>query len=96
MSVNIHDVLIKPLLTERSLIIRDKENRYSFIVRSSTNKQEIKNAVEKLFKVKVMKVRTSIVRGKLHKMGKFEGYRPNRKKAIVTLKEGDKIDIAQT
>lgn len=92
----IHNVLTRPMLTEKSLILRDNENRYSFIVRKSAGKSEIKNAVEKIFKVKVMKVRTSILRGKLHRMGKFEGYRPDRKKAIVTLKAGDKIDVAQT
>jgi large subunit ribosomal protein L23 len=84
------------MLTEKSLIIRDKQNKYSFAVHCSANKSEIKNLIEKTFKVKVTKVHTMTLRGKLHRMGKFEGYRPDSKKALVTLKKGDKIDVAQT
>ncbi|HUT85759.1 MAG TPA: 50S ribosomal protein L23 [Elusimicrobiales bacterium] len=91
-----YDIIVKPMLTEKSLSIRDKENRYSFAVCKSATKSEIKQAIEKLFKVKVTKVRTFILPGKLHRMGQFQGYRPDWKKAIVTLKAGNKIDIAQT
>lgn len=91
-----HRVLLSPILTEKSLFIRDEQNRYSFFVSPGAGKTEIKNIIEKAFKVEVLKVRTMIVRGKLHKMGRFEGYRPDRKKAIVTLKKGDKIDVTQS
>jgi large subunit ribosomal protein L23 len=96
MKKEIYDVIVKPMLTEKSLLIRDTQNRYSFAVHPSASKPEIKNAVEKLFKVKVIRVHTIVLPGKLHRMGRFEGYRPDWKKAIVTLKSGDKIDIAQT
>jgi len=96
MKKEIYDIIVKPMLTEKSLVIRDTQNRYSFAVRRDSTKPEIKEAVEKLFKVKVTSVHTIAVRGKLHRMGQFQGYRPNWKKAIVTLKAGDKIDVAQT
>ncbi len=89
------EVLIKPLLTERSVLLKDKENRYSFEVSKTASKTDIKRAVEKLFNVKVKKVNTSIVIGKWRKMGKFEGQRPEWKKAVVALKQGYKIDVAE-
>lgn len=95
MSKGYDEVLIRPLLTERSVILKDKENRYSFEVRKDANKTEVRDAVEKLFKVKVAKVRTSIVHGKFHRMGRFEGQRPDWKKAIVTLAKGQKMDVAE-
>ncbi|MFH1620059.1 MAG: 50S ribosomal protein L23 [bacterium] len=89
------DVLIRPLLTERSVTLKDRENRYSFEVNLMASKPEIRGAVEKLFKVKVRKVCTSVVMGKMHRMGRFEGKRPDWKKAIVTLEKGQKIDVAE-
>lgn len=87
-----HDVVIKPLVTEKSMGMME-ENKYTFFVDKKANKIEIKYAVEQLFKVKVLDVRTMIVKGKMKKVGKFEGKTSDRKKAIVTLKEGDKIQI---
>lgn len=95
MSKGYEEVLIRPLLTERSVILKDKENRYSFEVRKDANKADVRGAVEKLFKVKVKKVRTAVVRGKFHRMGRFEGQRPDWKKAIVTLAQGQKIDVSE-
>jgi len=86
---------MRPLLTERSVILKDKENRYSFQVEKDANKTDVRNAVEKLFKVKVKKVTTTIVPGKLHKMGRFEGFRSDWKKAVVTLEKGQKIDVTE-
>ena len=86
---------MRPLLTERSVILKDKENRYSFQVEKDANKTDVRNAVEKLFKVKVIKVTTTIVPGKLHKMGRFEGFRSDWKKAVVTLEKGQKIDVTE-
>jgi len=95
MSRTIFEVLMRPLLTERSVILKDKENRYSFQVEKDANKTDVRNAVEKLFKVKVIKVTTTIVPGKLHKMGRFEGFRSDWKKAVVTLEKGQKIDVTE-
>jgi ribosomal protein L23 len=88
-----YETLKKPLLTEKSLIERDTHNRYGFIVAKNASKGEIKTAVEKIFNVTVKKINTISVTGKTHRMGRFEGKRPDYKKAFVTLKEGDKIAL---
>ena len=83
------DVILKPVLTEKGYDgIADK--RYTFYVKNTANKIEIRNAVEKLFGVKVAKVNTINCKGKLKRMGRNEGYTPNRKKAVVVLKEDSK------
>jgi len=92
MSRDIFSVLKRPILTEKSLIMKEKGNRYSFEVAKESTKADVRTAVEKLFKVKVTKVCTMIVGGKLHRMGRFAGYRSDWKKAVVTLAEGQKID----
>ena len=80
----VHDIIIKPLLSEKSYAgIKDK--KYSFIVAKNANKTQIKLAVEEIFGVKVEKVNTANVRGKLKRQGKYEGYTPDYKKAIVKL-----------
>ena len=91
----VYDTLKKPLLTEKSLIERDNHNRYGFIVAKNASKGEIKTAVETIFNVTVLKVNTISVTGKTHRMGRFEGKRPDYKKAFVTLKEGDKIEVVE-
>jgi len=91
----VYDILKKPLLTEKSLVERDEHNRYGFIVGKNASKGEIKTAVEKIFNVTVVKINTISVTGKTHRMGRFEGKRPDYKKAFVTLKEGDKIDVVE-
>ncbi|GAW90908.1 50S ribosomal protein L23 [Calderihabitans maritimus] len=87
-----HEVLIKPVITEKSMALKE-DNKYTFIVDKNANKIEIKKAVEELFNVKVLKVNTMNLKGKKKRMGRFEGKTPDRKKAIVTLKPGDKIDL---
>ena len=83
------DVILKPVLTEKGYDgIADK--RYTFYVKNTANKIEIRNAVEKLFGVKVAKVNTINCKGKLKRMGRNEGYTPDRKKAVVILKEDRK------
>lgn len=78
------DVILKPVLTEKGYDgIADK--RYTFYVKNTANKIEIRNAVEKLFGVKVAKVNTINCKGKLKRMGRNEGYTPDRKKAVVIL-----------
>lgn len=93
---SVFDVIKKPLLTEKGLTLRDEQNKYSFVVSKTANKDVIAKAVEELFKVHVTKVTTCAIRGKMHRMGRFAGKRPDYKKAVVTLKKGEKIDVVET
>ena len=86
------DLLIKPIMTEKSWE-NSTLNKYTFKVDKRANKIEIRKAVEKIFNVKVTKVNTLTVRGKKRRRGRYEGMTPEWKKAIVTLKEGDRISI---
>lgn len=90
-----YSILKRPLLTEKSLVERDNNGRYGFVVAKDASKGEIKTAVEKIFNVTVTKINTIALRGKMHRMGRFEGKRPDYKKAFVTLKEGDKIEVVE-
>ena len=84
-----HDIIVKPLLSEKSYAgIKDK--KYYFIVKKNANKTEIKLAVEEIFGVKVAKVNTANVHGKLKRQGKYEGYTSDYKKAVVQLKADSK------
>jgi large subunit ribosomal protein L23 len=91
--VNLNDIIKGPLITEKLDAAREKFRQYSFIVDKKASKYDVANAVEKLFKVSVEGVRTNIVRGKTKRVGRSIGKRPNFKKAVVTLKEGDKIEL---
>ncbi|ATB33081.1 MAG: 50S ribosomal protein L23 [Cystobacter sp.] len=91
--MNANDVIKGPLITEKLDQAREKFRQYSFIVDKKATKYDVANAVEKLFKVSVEGVRTNIVRGKTKRVGRSIGKRPNFKKAVVTLKEGDKIEL---
>ena len=82
------------ILTEKSSRLREQGNKVIFEVRREANKIQIKDAIQQLFKVSVVDVNTSIVRGKEKRMGRGYARLHNWKKAIVTLKEGDKIDLA--
>jgi large subunit ribosomal protein L23 len=88
-------ILLRPIITEKMTELGDKR-QYAFEVPSSVNKIEIGKAVEKKFNVAVTSIRTVIVKGKtksqMTKRGRFEGHTKTWKKAIVTLKQGDKID----
>jgi large subunit ribosomal protein L23 len=95
MQKELYNVIVRPLLTERSTILKEKFNQYIFETRLDAAKPDIKAAVESLFKVNVQNVRTMIVRGKFRRFGKGGGMRPDWKKAVVTLKEGQKIDFAE-
>lgn len=84
-----HDIVIRPLITEKTMdLLQDR--KYVFVVDKRANKSEIKRAVEELFDVDVEKVNTINMRGKLKRMGRFEGRRPDWKKAIVKLTEDSK------
>ena len=87
----IHRVIKRPLITEKGLTLKEDERTLCFEVADRASKQEIQEAVEQLFKVKVQQVRTMIVPGKLRRRGKYSGYRPDWKKAYVTLREGEKM-----
>lgn len=88
-----YGVLKRPLLTEKGQDLRERREQYLFEVASESNKVEIKKAVEKLFGVHVKTVNTQWVRGKMKRVGRHIGKRANWKKAIVTLREGDAIDL---
>ncbi len=89
--MNLYDVIRRPLLTEKSVAKKEAERTLCFEVDPRANKVEIRTAVEKLFKVKVEEVRTSNLVGKLRRRGRSSGYRPDRKKAYVKLKAGEKM-----
>jgi large subunit ribosomal protein L23 len=92
--VDSHNVIKKPLLTEKSSRMSEQENKYSFSVAKSANKVEIKKVVEELFRVKVTCVNTITMRGKKKRVRHRIGKTPDWKKAVVTLRQGDKIDFA--
>jgi len=85
------DVVKRPLITEKAERAREEHRHYAFEVHRDATKIQVKNAVEKLFNVHVESVRTSIARGKNKRVGRSVGQRPNWKKAVVTLKEGETI-----
>ncbi len=89
----IYDVIKKPLITEKTTVEKDARNVVVFVVNRDANKIEIKESVEKLFKVEVTSVKTVNVAGKVKRVGKHIGKRPNWKKAYVSLKTGSNIDF---
>jgi len=92
-----HNILIRPLLTEKMTAIQESQNKYGFVVSVDSNKIEIAKAIKKKFNVDVVSVNTIKYKGKTKtqftKKGRFSGRTPQYKKAIVTIKEGQKIDI---
>jgi large subunit ribosomal protein L23 len=90
---NAHDIIVKAIITEKGTRMREGGNKYLFEVHRDANKIEIKSAVEEIFEVKVEQVHTQFVLGKFKRLGRFAGRRSNWKKAIVTLKQGDSIDL---
>jgi large subunit ribosomal protein L23 len=91
--VHPYEVLVKPLLSEKSNRAREKENKYSFHVNLKATKEEVKKAVEKTFDVKVLSVRTTITRVKVKRRGNTPYKGSNVKKAVVSLVEGAKIPL---
>lgn len=89
---NARDILIRPLITEKATALM-ADNKYTFVVPLKANKIEIRQAVEQIFKVKVLDVNTIRVMGKMKRMGKNEGKRPDYKKAIVKLAPGQSIEF---
>jgi large subunit ribosomal protein L23 len=95
MSRDPRQVLIRPLMTEKSMRQKEELNTVAFKVRPYANKVEIRTAVESVFNVKVTAVRTASYEGKLKRMGRFQGRRSDWKKAVVTLAAGHKIDLVE-
>jgi large subunit ribosomal protein L23 len=91
----IYDVIKKPLFTEKGMEIKERENKILIQVASEANKHEIRQAMEEIFKVKVEKVAIVSIKGKLKRHGKSIGRRSDKKKAIVTLKKGEKLDFVE-
>jgi large subunit ribosomal protein L23 len=89
--VKITDVIRRPLITEKTSILREDGRTLVFQVAANANKIEIKHAVEKLFGAKVSSIRTSVAHGKIKRQGRFAGQRPDWKKAYVKLREGEKM-----
>ena len=91
--MNLHEILRKPLVTEKSNIGREEANLVTFAVDPRANKHEIKRAVESLFDVNVIEVRTMRMPRKTRRVGKFIGRKPEWKKALVQLAEGQSIEF---
>ena len=89
--MKITDVIRRPLITEKTSILREDGRTLVFQVASNANKIEIKRAVEQLLGAKVSSIRTSVAHGKIKRQGRFAGQRPDWKKAYVKLREGEKM-----
>ena len=91
--MNAYDIVRRPLVTEKSTQLKELFRQYTFEVDRRANKYEIRQAIENLFKVHVTDIKTLVMRGKYRRVGRHMGKRPNWKKAIVTIKEGEKIEF---
>ncbi len=91
--MNQYDVILRPIVTEKSSLMKEEGNQYVFEVARAANKIEIADAVEKLFKVKVVSVKVMNIEGKKRRLGRFSGKRPDWRKAVVKLSPKDKISF---
>lgn len=91
--MDIRNIIKKPIVTEKASIMKERDNKYTFMVDKDANKFQIKQAVETLFNVKVESVHTSNYAGKSKRMGMHSGYRSDWKKAIVKLGKGQEIQM---
>jgi large subunit ribosomal protein L23 len=96
MNIDLHKVLIQPLLTEKVTALREGSNTVGFLVHRDANRVQIKQAVETLLKVKVERVNVLNVQGKIKRLGRFSGKRADWKKAFVKLKEGEKLELYES
>lgn len=90
------DIIRRPVVTEKGSLMQEASNTYAFEVGTTANKIEIKKAVEELFNVKVLEVRTMNVRGKTKRLGRHSGKRSNWKKAYIRLVDGHSINLFQS
>jgi large subunit ribosomal protein L23 len=86
-----YEIIRRPVITEKGLTMKEQEKTLCFEVSDRASKTQIKEAIERIFKVKVLHVRTMNVPGKERRRGRFTGYRPDWKKAYVTLRDGEKM-----
>jgi large subunit ribosomal protein L23 len=93
--MQIYSIIKKPLFTEKGAHLKETEGKVLVEVSKDANKLQIKKAIEEIFKVKVEKVATVNVRGKIKTYGRSKGRRPDTKKAIITLKKGEKLDFIE-
>lgn len=91
--MNPHDLIIRPLMTEKSTLLREEENKVCFVVRRDANRKSIRQAVEETLNVKVKSVNVLNMIGKTKRLNRFVGKRADWKKAIVTLEKDEKIDF---
>lgn len=92
---NVYEIIKKPIFTEKGSNLKETHNKVLVEVAKDANKLEIKNAIEEIFKVKVDKVSVINTIGKWKRFGRSVGKRPERKKAIITLKQGEKLDFIE-
>jgi large subunit ribosomal protein L23 len=93
MSKDPHQILIRPLLTEKMTTLKETQNKICFLVNPKSNKIEIKRAAEEVLKVKIDSVNIINTQGKRKRLGRYEGKRSDLKKAILTLKKGEKLEL---
>ena len=93
MSRDAQDIIRRPILTEKLTELRETQRKIGLLVRSDANKVEIKKAAEQALKVKIEKVNVLNMMGKLRRIGRLSGKKPDWKKAIVTMKVGEKLEI---
>jgi large subunit ribosomal protein L23 len=93
MSREAHDIIIRPILTEKLTDLRETQRKIGLLVRGDANKVEIKKAAQLALKVKIEKVNVLKTRGKTRRIGRLSGKRPDLKKAIVTMKVGEKLEM---
>lgn len=91
--MNPYSVIVRPVLSEKSDATRERESKYTFEIKRDASKNDVKAAVEALFDVKVASVNTCITRGKMRRKGMHVSMSSNKKKAVVTLHQGQKLDI---
>ncbi len=91
MSIDIYKIIKRPIITEKTTKLKQQQNSYIFEVDINATKSQVKEAIEKLFNVDVEDVRTIIIKGKLRRYGRYEGYKPDWKKAIVKIKQRQNI-----
>lgn len=96
MSEKLHQVLIRPLITEKVTSLRESGNTVAFVVSPRANRVEVRRAVESLLKVKVERVNILNVMGKTKRLGRFVGKKQDWKKALVTLKAGEKLELYES
>ena len=90
-----YKIIKGPIITEKATALKEQENKYVFMVDKKASKDQIRNAVEELFKVNVEDIKTMVIAGKLRRLGRYQGYKPDWKKAIIKLQQGQEIKIVE-